>query len=105
MKAIIQWKRKTVKNPVERLTFSALTKFNIRKKKLRTFQYSWESNNAGEGGGSSRRLWKWWGVVAVGIDLFGDKKYSTGNDKLCKSFESSSAATWLLSVYICTSRS
>ena len=37
------------------------------------------------------------GVVAVGIDLFGDKKYSFGNDILGKSFESSYAATWLIS--------
>ena len=44
-------------------------------------------------GADNRRLWRWWGVVAVGIDLFGDKKYSIGNDMLGKLFESSSAAT------------
>ena len=60
---------------------------------MRTFHYSSELINAGEGGGDSRRFWKWWGIVAVGIDLFGDKKYSIGNDILGKSFESSFIAT------------
>ena len=32
-------------------------------------------------------------VVAAGIDLFGDEKYSFGNDIRDKSFESSYAAT------------
>ena len=45
------------------------------------------------GGGNSRRLWKWWGLVAVGIDLFGDQKYSIRNDIPDKSFEGPSAAT------------
>ena len=77
-------KRKTVKNSVKNLNFSALTKFEVPKKNLRTFQYSGESVNAGEGGGYSKRLWKWWEVVAVEIDLFDDKKYSIGNDILGK---------------------
>ena len=42
---------------------------------------------------NSRRLWKWWGLVAMGIDLFGDQKYSIRNDILDKSFEGSCAAT------------
>ena len=75
------------------MTFSALTMFKVLKKNLKTFQYSWESDNADEGGADNRRLWRWWGVVAVGRDLFGDKKYSIGNDMLGKLFESSSAAT------------